>query len=465
MGHDRLSPADATFLHIESDHEPQHVGSLSLIEGAPLRDESGRIRIDELRSVIEGRLHRAPRLRQRLEFVPLAQGSPVWVDDEHFDVEYHVRLTALPRPGDDDQLHELMGRLQSLPLDRDRPLWELWFVDGLTDDRVGLVMKSHHALGDGIATVDLTLALVDLEPDPPPDEPPPAWLPRPAPSRARLLIDSTAEMLAEPLTLARSGLAALRHPRPAITAVSDTVRALAGFTARPAPAPWNVAVTPHRRWARALVPMDTVRTVRAGGDATLNDVVLEACTGALREFLVDHDDEPRPLKAMVPVSTRSDDEQGGNRVSLILVDLPTEQPDPTARLGRIRAQTRALKGSGLADGAEHVVSLAGRLPVLAGPLANLLSRSIPMNLVITNIPGPPTPLYVRGGRVLEAYPYVEVIDGEGLTIAVVSYDDSLHFGLTADRDVLPDLDRLAEGIEKAARRLAEATLALESTAD
>ena len=459
MGYDRLTAADAAFLHIESDHEPQHVGSLSLIEGGPLRDESGRLRIGELRSVIANRLHRVPRLRQRLMFVPFAQGAPVWVDDETFDIDYHVRLTALPRPGDDGQLHELMGRLQSVPLDRARPLWEMWFIDGLADDRVGLVIKSHHALGDGIANVDLALALVDVERDPEPDDPAPPWVPQEPPSSLRLLVDSTGEMLAEPARLARSGLEAMRDPQRALTAVGDTVRTVVGFAARPVPAPWNTAVTTHRRWARATVPQSVVRDVRGRQDVTLNDVVLAACTEALRHYLCAHGDERRldPLKAMVPVSRRTEDERGetlGNKVSLIVVDLPVDEADPAVALARIRDQTRDLKGSGLADGAEHMVDLAAHVPVLAAPMARLLSRSIPMNLVITNIPGPPVPLFVGGGSVLEAYPYVEVIDGEGLTIAVVSYEDALHFGLTSDRDVIPDLQVLAEGIEKAMRNLA-----------
>ncbi len=211
MGYERLSAADAAFLHIETDHEPQHVGSFSLIEGAPLRDGRGRIRIEDLRAVTEARLHRVPRLRQRLSFPPLAMGPPVWVDDEHFDIDYHVRLTALPRPGDDAQLHELMGRLQSLPLDRSRPLWELWFIDGLAGDRVGLVIKTHHALGDGIANVDLAMALVDFEPDPPPDDPAPEWAPEAVPSSARLLAQGLGLLAEEPLRLAQIGVE--RHPR------------------------------------------------------------------------------------------------------------------------------------------------------------------------------------------------------------------------------------------------------------
>lgn len=213
----RLSATDASFLHIETPHEPQHVGSLSYLEGAPLRDASGRIAIDALRSSALSRLHRVPVLRQRLMFVPYAQGRPIWVDDDQFDIQYHIQLTAVPRPGDDDQVHELTSRLQSLPLDRQRPLWEMWFVDGLQNDEVGLIIKSHHALGDGIATVDLVLALADFEPDPPEDPPAPAWEPEPAPSSSRLLLDSVAEQLARPAALAGVAGAALRHPTRALT--------------------------------------------------------------------------------------------------------------------------------------------------------------------------------------------------------------------------------------------------------
>jgi WS/DGAT/MGAT family acyltransferase len=285
------------------------------------------------------------------------------------------------------------------------------------------------------------------------------WVPRPPPSAARLLADSVRDALGEPARLARSGLEAARDPQRALTAVGDTVRTVVGFTDRPAPAPWNRVVTPHRRWARATVPLPDAQSVRGERGATINDVVLSACTIALRGYLADHGGAERttPLKAMVPVSRRADDEHGetmGNKVSLIVVDLPVDEEDPAVGLARIHDQTSELKGSGLAEGAEHIVDLAAHVPVLAAPMARLLSRSIPMNLVITNIPGPPTTLFVGGGRVLEAYPYVEVIDGEGLTIAVVSYGDALHFGLTADRDVMPDLQLLADGIEQAVKRMA-----------
>lgn len=452
--YERLSAADTAFLRIETPHEPQHVGSLSVLEGAPLRDAAGRVRFEELRTHVGRRLHRVPRLRQRLMDVPLGQGRPVWVDDTHFDLDYHVRLTAVPRPGGDAQLSELMSRLQSLALDRRRPLWEMWFVDGLAGDEIGLVIKTHHALGDGIANVDLALALVDFDPDPDDDESePPDWRPRPSPSRNRLLADSVWEQVNRPRRLAASAVRAVRDPRPAISAAGNVVRTFTNFLSPPEPAPWNQPVTPHRRWVHAEMGLDAVRRVRAGRQVTINDVVLAACSGALRTFLHDHDaaTEGRELKAMVPVSLRGEDEHGatlGNRVSLLIVELPIDEPDPLTRLERIHTRVEELKGSGLADGAETIVELADGFTPLAGPLTRLVTRRIPMNLVITNIPGPPVPLYMRGSRIRRVYPYVEVVDNEGLTIAVVSYDDQLFFGITSDRDVIPDLGRIAENIEK-----------------
>jgi WS/DGAT/MGAT family acyltransferase len=452
--YERLTAADAVFLRIETPHEPQHVGSLSVLDGVPLRAVDGRIRFDELREHVARRTVRVPRLRQRIMEVPYGQARPVWVDDEHFDIDYHVRLTALPRPGDDRQLAALMGRLQSLPLDRSRPLWEMWFVDGLADDRVALIIKTHHALGDGIANVDLALALVDLEPDPPPDDTAPDWTPRPTPGEAELLGDAIREQFERPGRCARALLGALRDPRPAIDAATNVGRTVANFLAKPAPAPWNVPVSSHRRWVSASVPMQVVRRVRERHEASINDVVLAACSGALRTFLVEHGDtgiDQRVIKAMVPVSMRGTDQHGdtlGNLVSLIIVELPVDEHDPVVRLERIHAMTSELKGSGLVDGAQRILDIADAITPLAGPLTRYVSRSIPMNLVITNIPGPPVPLYLCGARFLRVFPYVEVIDNEGLTIAVVSYDDHLHFGITADRDVMADLVDVAASIEQ-----------------
>jgi diacylglycerol O-acyltransferase len=451
--YERLTATDATFLRIETPHEPQHVGSLSVIEGAPLRDETGRVRFDELRRHVARRLHRVPRLRHKIMEVPYDQGRPVWVDDANFDIDYHVRLTSLPRPGDDEQLSVLMARLQSLPLDRARPLWEMWFIDGLAGDEVGLIIKTHHSLGDGIANVDLALALIDLERNPDPDGEPPGWQPRPAPSPRRLLTDSVTDQLGRPMRFAQSTGRMARDPRPAITTTVNALKTAINFLSQPQPTVWNRAVSPHRRWVHADVPLDLARAVKQQHSVTLNDVVLAACSGALRDFMVEHGDgvDGRTLKAMVPVSLRGDHEHGamlGNLVSMIVVDLPVHESDPTTRLRTINSITTELKGSGLVDGAQTIIEVADAITPFAIPLTRFVSRRIPMNLVITNIPGPPIPLYLLGAKILRTYPYVEVVDREGLTIAVVSYEGQLLFGITSDRDVVPDLDRIAAGIEE-----------------
>jgi diacylglycerol O-acyltransferase len=457
MPHQRLTATDASFLYIETPHEPQHVGSLSVLEGAPLRDGSGRIRIEEIRSRTRDRLHRVPRMRQKVRMVPFRQGRPVWVDDDSFDIEYHVRLTSLPRPGNRDQLLDLMGRLQSQPLDRARPLWEIWFVDGLEDDNVAQVMKVHHCVGDGIANVDMAMALVDFEAAPEPEAAGPPWVPNPVPSDGQLLREALAEQLTRPAALWRNLTSVVRDPARFGRMIGDAVSTAVLFQDRPAPATWNTAVSAHRRWVSTTASMEQVARIRAAaeGEPTLNDVVLAACTAALRGFMADRGEEldgGRHLKSMVPVSRRGDDavgERNGNQVSLIVVDLPVHESDPQAVLEEIHAQTSELKDSGMAQGAETIVGLAGEAPMLAPALARLVSRQIPMNLVITNVPGPPVPLWAYGARVLEAYPYVEVIDGEGLTIAVLSYEGILHFGLTGDRDQMHDLPKLGDAIARA----------------
>jgi len=453
MAHDAMTAADAVFLRIETLHEPQHVGSLSLFAGDALRNDTGAIDLDALRAHVGRRLDRVPRLRQRVMEVPFGQGRPVWVDDVGFDIEYHVRLTSLPRPGGNDQLLDLMSRVQAIALDRARPLWEMWFVDGAADDRVGLIIKTHHALGDGIANVDLAMALVDLEPDPAPDVPADPWQPRSATAPRDLLTASMADQARRSFSIARAAADAVRDPRPLIGTATSVVRTVRDFVVKPAPAPWNRDVGAQRRWVSARVPLETVRTIREGHDATINDVVLAACSGALRRFLSERVDAPpslpASLKAMVPVSLRSDDEHGdtlGNQISLILVDLPISEPDPAVRLERVHTQTSELKGSVMVDGAQTILELADTIPRLAPMVTRFVSRQIPMNLVVTNVPGPPIPLYLRGAPLVETYPYVEVLDNEGLTIAVVSYADTLFFGITGDRDVMHDIADLATAI-------------------
>ncbi len=469
MPYQRLSAEDTVFLRIEGPRQPQHVGSLSLYEAGPWRDASGRIRIDELRAHVGSRLDQVPRMRQRLMFVPFGQGRPIWVDDAHFDLSYHIRLTALPRPGDEDQLLELMGRVQSQALDRARPLWEIWVVDGLRDDRAALIIKTHHALGDGLANVDLGMALVDLSPDILEPAPTDGWQPGPSPSATRLLVESIGEQAVRPLELLRSGIGAVKAPAAAMDAVLNVGRTLWTMAAQPRPAPWNVAITQHRRWRLARVPLDEARRTSRLAGCTLNDVVVAGCTNALRRFLSEHGEgvDGRTLKAMVPVSTRRADEHGetlGNRVSMFVVDLPVYEGDPVRQLRNVHEQTSALKNSGLIDGAEAIIKIADGLTPVAAPLTRLVSQRIPMNLVITNIPGPPIPLWLCGAPLLEVFPYVEVVDNEGLTIAVLSYGGQLQFGVTSDRDVIPDLGLLGELLEKSFAELADAVAAAPTNA-
>ena len=464
VSYERLSAQDTVFLRIENERQPQHVGSLSIYDSAPWRDDDGRLRIDELRAFVKSRLHLVPRLRQKLMFVPYGQGRPVWVDDEDFDIAFHVRLTALPRPGDDRQLLELMSRLQSLPLDRDRPLWEIWFVDGLDNDRGAMVIKTHHALGDGIANVDLGLALLDVteEPDESRVSTKP-WSPKPPPSPTQLWASSVTEQATKPFQLWQAGMRALRSPRAAWSSTANVGRTLWTMAERPDPAPWNTAVTTHRRWRWASVDLKVAREVKSAAAVTLNDVVVSGCTLALRRFLLDHDEEveDRTLKAMVPVSTRQEDQHGatlGNKVSMFMVDLPVGEADIAAVLDGIHRQTDELKQSGLIDGADAVIRIADAVTPIAAPLTRFVSRSIPMNLVVTNIPGPPLPLWFWGAPLLEVYPYVEVVDNEGLTMAVLSYNDKLFFGITSDRDVVPDLGSLAKHLADALDDIAEEIL-------
>jgi diacylglycerol O-acyltransferase / wax synthase len=459
-GYERLSAQDTLFLHIEGPDQPQHVGALGLFEAAPFLDESGVVRLDDIRRRIEARLDRVPRFRKRLMHVPLQQGRPVWVDDDRFDLSYHVRLTALPSPGDEEQLLALMGRIQSLHLDRRRPLWELWFVDGVSDDRIALIQKTHHCLVDGISGVDVATVLFDLAPDAADEEPAP-WSPAPPPSPARLVAESIAERATEPAELARSARAAMRRPRQALSNVAEIGRAALVATQTAPQAPWNVPIGPHRRFRPGRVPLATARRIKEASGTTINDVVLAAVSAGLREFLLAREEpvEGLVLKAMVPVSVRSDEEHLvlGNRVSTVVADLPVGEADPRRRLVLVHENMRAMKESGLAMAADAIIRIQDYAPpTLVGAASRLIVRSHAVNLAITNVPGPQFPLYCMGARLLEAFPYVPIVRDMALTVAVVSYDGQLGFGITGDRDVLPDIDVVARGIERGFTELDEA---------
>jgi len=468
VGYERLSAQDASFLHIESDAQPQHIGALALFSAAPFLDAAGHVRLDDVREAISARLHLVPRFRKRIMSVLLEQGRPVWVDDDQFDLTYHVRLTALPRPGTEEQLKALMGRLQAQLLDRRRPLWELWFVDGVAGDRVALIQKTHHCMVDGISGIDIATVLFDLEANPAPAGAP-VWRPEPAPKPFELMVESIVERATEPAELIRSARAALRGPKAAADRLATLGRALSSAGKIAPKTPWNVPISPHRRWENARVSLAQAKAVKDAAKASglapgcsLNDVVLAVCAGALRSFLEAREApvDGLVLKAGVPVSVRDESERGalGNRVSLITADLPIGEPDPRARLRMIHEHMKEMKESGLAVSADALLQMTNFLPpTILSRAARLIVRQRTMNLGITNVPGPQFPLYCMGARLLEAFPYVGIIDNMGLTIAVLSYDGQLGFGITGDRDVLPDLGMIADGIEKAAAELVAAT--------
>ena len=467
MAYERLSAQDSMFLHIEAPHQPQHVGSLGIVGGGPLHDEAGRFRLDDVREHIAGRLHLVPRFRKRIMNVPLDQGRPVWVDDERFDLAYHVRLTALPKPGSEAQLLALFTRIQSHLLDRRRPLWELWFVEGLEGDSVAIIQKTHHCLVDGISGVDVATVLFDLGPEVVTVDAPP-WRPVPPPSGPQLAIESVVERAVEPAELVRSVRAAFRGPREVLGRAAEVAKVLASSTGQAPKMPWNAPISPHRRWEPIRVPLAEVKAIkdaatadaRIGRRVSLNDVVLAAVTSGLREFLETRDQPPEPglvLKAMVPVTMRAKEEREaaaaaggaalGNRVSMMNADLPVGTADPLERLKSISTSMAALKEGGSAVGADTLIQMTNYAPPTVLSMASrLLVRTRAMNLTITNVPGPQFPLYCMGAEVREAFPYVPIVDGQALTVAVLSYNGQLGFGITGDREVLPDLDVLANGI-------------------
>lgn len=459
----RLTAQDATFLHIETPNAPMHVGSLGIFEAGPFQDEQGRFRLEDARRLIESRLDLVPRFRQKLMTVPFGQGRPVWVDDDRFDLNFHVRLTALPRPGDEHQLKALMARLQAQPLDRNRPLWELWFVEGLEGDRVAIIQKTHHALIDGISGVDVAVVLLDLEPKEPPSPGEiPHWEPAPAPSTAQLLAETLVERTTQPAEVLRTLRAAVRGPKQMVEQARDVGKAVAAVGSVGAPRmPFNHPIGPHRRFEMARASLETVKTIRKAYGCTINDVVLAVVAGGLRHFLTEADVSTHDLvlKALIPVSVRSDDEHLalGNRVAAMFAQLPVGEADPEARVRTLHEQLADLKDSGQAVGVDRMVGLLEYAPpTLLSLAARLLPFQRSMNLVVTNVPGPQFPLYCMGARMLEAFPYVGIVDNLALVVAVVSYDGTLGFGLSSDRDLMPDLPVLAEGIEKAVAELASA---------
>jgi diacylglycerol O-acyltransferase len=469
MSSDRLTGLDASFLHLEDSAAHMHVAGVMLFEGPPPAYE-------DLLDAIEGRLGLVPRYRQRLAFVPLGQGRPKWVDDPHLNLRYHVRSTALPAPGSERQLKDLAGRVFAQQLDRDKPLWEMWLVEGLEGDRFAMLSKTHHALVDGISGVDIMSVLLDTSPEPttPPDTGE-RWLPRPMPSSAQLFGEALMERATVPAELVRSLRAAFRGPRRVVEGLRDAavgVGAMAWAGLNPAPAsPYNKPIGPHRRYTWVRANLADLKAIKNELGGTVNDVVLATVAGALGKHLRrrGQNTDGLELKAMVPVSVRADVQRGalGNRVAAMMAPLPVWCQDPVARLDIVREQLKGLKSGGQAVGAQVLTELSGFAPsTVMGQASRLMSRQRFFNVVVTNVPGPQLPLYLAGRRMIDPFPMVPLAKNQGLGIALLSYAGRINFGLVGDYDVMWDLDDFANDVHESLGELAaEAGVELTVEAD
>jgi len=459
---DRLAPMDVSFLYLEEPTTPMHVGGVAVFRppvGEPFD-------YDKLVSIIEARISLVPRYRQKIKWVPGHLASPVWVDDNTFDVGFHIRRSALPKPGGDDQLRELVGRLMSRRLDRTRPLWEMYFVEGLSDGRLAVITKSHHAMVDGISSVDISQVLLDVTPEPrevPADD----WEPDPEPSPIELVVEAISDFIRQPtevIDAIRSGVndAAATGLKLA-TQVSGLV-AYVRTAARPASGtPLNVDIGEQRRFGMARTELDDYKRVRKMHGGTVNDVVLATVSGALRNWLMTRGEPVNGstvIRAMVPVSVRAPAEQGalGNKVSSYLVDLPVGEEDAVERLRQISAKMKTHKEAGQSVGADALVRLSGFAPPtlhsMGARAASGLSKRL-FNVVVTNVPGPQFPLYAGGAPMIEVFPVVPLAKNQAVSIGLTSYNGGVYYGLNADRDAMTDLDALCQLIEESLAELVE----------
>src|SRR4051794_25548419 len=436
-----------------------HVGAVVIIEGPPPPFE-------ELLDGFRSRLHLVPRYRQKLAHPPLDSGRPLWIDDPDFSLEYHVRQTALPRPGSEQQLMRLAARIMSQQLDRTKPLWETWLVEGLEGGRVAMISKTHHALVDGVSGVDLATVMFDLNPVPadPAEEAKglEAWTPAPEPSGAELIAGGTAGLVKGGLELVAGAASALTRPRTALAQAREAAEGLgeivwAGLNPAP-PTPLNVEIGPHRRFAGVRCELADFKAVKNAFGGTVNDVVLAVVSGALRDWLHARGvrTEGVELRALVPVSIRGENEhnQLGNRIAAMRGPLPVYVEDPIARLAVVREGMDNLKDSKQAVGAEVMASVQNWAPpTILAQAARINFSTRLFNLIVTNVPGPQFPLYVRGREMLDVFPVAFLPKGHALAVAIMSYNGGLNFGLLGDFDAMPDLERFGEGLSEALAEL------------
>ncbi len=460
---DRLSALDVSFLTNESSTAHMHVGGVMIFEGPPPS-------YDDLLDHVRGRLHLVPRFRQKLAFPPAPTGRPYWVDDPAFNLEYHVRHSALPAPGSEEQLRNMASRVFSQQLDRTKPLWELWFVQGLTRKRFALVTKTHHALVDGVSGVDIATVLFDVQPVPEPATSEHEWVASPSPSSAELLARDAEALARAPVRFLRRLERAIEQPRTTLSQVGEAAEAVGevGWNfANPAPeVPLNVPIGSHRRFFWVRNDLASFKRIKNAFGGTVNDVVLAVVAGALRHWLISRGvrTEGVELRAQVPVSIRASDQHGqlGNQIAAVRGPVPVYAEDPVKRLALCREGMKDVKESKQALGAE-VISRFNDFapPTLLAQAARVNFSTRLFNLVVTNVPGPQFPLYLIGRELEDIFPVGFLPPNQALFIAIMSYNGEINFGLLGDYDELHDLEQLATLFEESLTELAEAAEAAE----
>ncbi len=458
---DRLSAIDASFLMNEHSNTHMHVGAVLIFEGPPPK-------YSDFVGGIGRRLHQVPRFRQKLGFPPLEAGRPIWIDDPNFNLEYHVRHAALPNPGSEQQLRDLTSRIFSQQLDRTKPLWEVWFIQGLSKNRFALISKTHHALVDGISGVDLSTVLLDLEHVPGEAEPPDQqWIAHPEPTEAEMVIDGIRERLRQPLNVARSLVRAVEHPRPAARRMTEAVEGVgevAWAMLNPAPETFlNVDIGPHRRLEWCRFKLDKFKDIKNAQAGTVNDVLLAVVSGALTKFFRRRGrrTEGLELRGLVPVSIRTEDEHGtlGNRIAAVRGPLPLFADEPLQRLKYVHEAMDGVKDSKQALGAEVISGMNDFMPPTLLSQASRINFSTRLfNLIVTNVPGPQFPLYLQGRQLLDVFPVAFLPERHALAIAIFSYNGELNVGFLADYDVLPDAQRLVTDMQDSFDELYEAAV-------
>lgn len=462
---DRLTAIDAQFLTNENENSHMHIGAVLIFDGDPPT-------YDELKAHIGSRLDFVPRYRQKLVYPPYGTGRPLWADDPDFNLNYHLRHTALPKPGSERELKILASRLFSQSLDRSKPLWEMFLVEELEGDRFAIIIKSHHAMIDGISGVDIGTVIFDVTPDAEPITPAQEWKPKPLPSNLSLLERGARELATEPVKLGERAISALRHPSSVAGKVGESAEGLAevarAFADAAPDVPFNGPIGPHRRITWTSASLDEFRRIKDVFGTTVNDVVLAVAAGSVRKWLQsrDVDTDGLELRAMVPVSVRADGERGqlGNKLATMRAPLPVYEANAVARLEIVSASMDGLKQSKQALGAEVIARLNDFAPpTLLAQAARLTFSTRLFNLLVTNVPGPQIPLYVLGRKLEKPYPVAFLAKNHGLAVGVMSYAGQVNIGLIGDFDAMPDIGVIRRGLNESLTELSDAADEVEAS--